>query len=404
MVFYEVKQFLIFFGMVNMVCMYGMVGMYCKGVKYGMYDMVGMVGIDNMVCMCYTYDTYDERRKTFSWKIKKGCDVMSQELTIITPSKIENNRLDFKSELQNFFKLEDYRGDTPRTYESAINHFLQWVKDEKITCISKEVIINYKAYLGANGSLRTANTYLSGLRCLFRYLSEKGIPNLMLNVKNFKIKKGYAKLPIPLEKYIVIDDTLFEERHDEQSFRDYAIFKLSVICMLREIEVSRSDKEDILNIDGKHILKIQGKGCDMKDDISVLEEEVYQAIQDYLKIRGKDNYKPLFVSLAHNHKGNRLTTRSIRRILKGILVRFGLDSSLYTGHSTRHTGATLLNKSGKASLQEIQETLRHKDINTTTIYTHLENRLTNPMEEVLQRYINEEKGKYYGKKQNNFNS
>ena len=329
---------------------------------------------------------------------------MSQELTIITPSKIENNRLDFKSELQNFFKLEDYRGDTPRTYESAINHFLQWVKDEKITLISKEVIINYKAYLGANVSLRTANTYLSGLRCLFRYLSEKGIPNLMLNIKNFKIKKGYAKLPIPLEKYIEIDDTLFEERHDEQSFRDYAIFKLSVICMLREIEVSRSDKEDILNIDGKHILKIQGKGCDMKDDISVLEEEVYQAIQDYLKIRGKDNYKPLFISLAHNHKGNRLTTRSIRRILKGILVRFGLDSSLYTGHSTRHTGATLLNKSGKASLQEIQETLRHKDINTTTIYTHLENRLTNPMEEVLQRYINEEKGKYYGKKQNNFSS
>jgi len=52
--------------MVDMVCMYGMVGMYCKGVKYGMYDMVGMVGIDNMVCMCYTYDTYDERRKTFS--------------------------------------------------------------------------------------------------------------------------------------------------------------------------------------------------------------------------------------------------------------------------------------------------------------------------------------------------
>ena len=66
MVFYEVKQFLIFFGMVNMGCMYDMVGMYCKGVRYDVYDMVGMVGIDNMVCMCYTYDTYDERRKTFS--------------------------------------------------------------------------------------------------------------------------------------------------------------------------------------------------------------------------------------------------------------------------------------------------------------------------------------------------
>lgn len=329
---------------------------------------------------------------------------MSQELTIITPSQIENNRLNFQEELQEFFKLEDYRGDTPRTYESAIKYFLNWVREENISCIGKDVIIRYKAYLGANVSIRTANTYLSGLRCLFRYLSERGIPNLMLNIKNFKIKKGYAKLPIPLEKYIEMDDTLKEERHNEQSYRDYAIFKLSVICMLREIEVSRCDKEDILNIDGKHILKIQGKGCDSKDDISVLEEEVYQAIQDYLKVRGKDSYKPLFVSCAYNHKGHRITTRSIRRVLKNILVRFGLNSNLYTGHSTRHTGATLLNKSGKASLQEIQETLRHKDINTTTIYTHLENRIANPMEEVLQRYINEEKGKYYGKKQNNFSS
>lgn len=316
------------------------------------------------------------------------------EIEIITPNKINNSRIIIEKELESFFKLEDYRGETPRTYTTAINCFINWLKENNKETIGKDTIIEYKNYIKKIYRPRTINTYLSGLRCLFRYLNDKGVVNIMNNVKNVKIKKGFAKLPISLEKYIEIEETLKKNRHNEASYRDYAMFVLAVNCMLREIEISRCDKNDIIQVGTQYILKIQGKGYDSKDDIAVLEEDTLQAILDYLKVRGQDEYEALFVSVATNHKGNRLTTRSISRVFKDILVRFGLDSELYTGHSTRHTGATFLNRSG-ADLRSIQEVLRHKDINTTTIYTHTEDRLKNPMERVLQEYIREGK-KLYG--------
>ncbi len=317
------------------------------------------------------------------------------EIVILQPQNIDTTKINIEKELKSFFELEDFRGETPRTYTTGINYFISWLNNNNIKAISKESIIAYKKYLIKHVKPRTANLYLSGLRCLFRYLSDKGVVNIMNNIKNFKIRKGYAKLPIPLEKYIEIEETLKRERHDEATYRDYALFVLAVNCMLRECEMTRSDKNDIIQIGNQYVLKIQGKGYDSKDDIAILEEDTLQAILDYLKIRGKDEYEPLFTSVATNHKGNRLTTRSVSRIFKNILVRFGLDSSLYTGHSTRHTGATFLKKSN-VDLLDIQKVLRHKDINTTTIYAHTEDRLNNSMEKVVQEYIREGK-KLYGK-------
>lgn len=324
------------------------------------------------------------------------------ELTIIKPSTIDNSKINIEKELENFFKIEDYRGETPRTYKTGINNFLQWIKENQIEMIGKDTILEYKNHIKSTLKPRTANTYLSGLRCLFRYLSDKGIVNIMNNVKNVKIQKGYTKLPLTLLQYIEIEKTLRENRHDEASYRDYAMFVLAVNCMLREIEISRCDKKDIIQIGTQTILKIQGKGYDSKDDTAVLEEDTLKAISEYLEVRGQDNYEALFVSVASNHRGNRITTRSISRVFKNILVSFGLNSELYSGHSTRHTGATFLSKQG-AELIDIKEVLRHKSIETTMIYTHTENRLNNPLERLLQEYIREGK-KIYGKEQNYINS
>lgn len=317
-----------------------------------------------------------------------------KEIEILQPNQIGSPKIIIEKELENFFKLEDYRGETPRTYTTAINCFINWIKKDDIEYVGKDTIIEYKNYLKKIFKPRTINTYLSGLRCLFRYLNDKGVVNVMNNVKNVKLQKGFAKLPIPLEKYIEIEETLKQNRHDEASYRDYALFVLAVNCMLRECEMTRSNKADIIQIGTQYILKIQGKGYDSKDDMAILEEDTLQAILDYLKVRGHDNYEALFVSVATNYKGNRLTTRSVSKIFKNILVSFGLNSELYTGHSTRHTGATFLSKSG-ADIRSIQEVLRHKSIETTTIYTHTEDRLKNSMEKVVQEYIREGK-KLYG--------
>ena len=50
----------------------------------------------------------------------------------------------------------------------------------------------------------------------------------------------------------------------------------------------------------------------------------------------------------------------------------GLDSERYSPHKLRHTAATLMLKNG-VDTRALQEVLGHSNLNTTQIYTHLDN-------------------------------
>lgn len=328
---------------------------------------------------------------------------MNTDIVVKSCETSLEHRINLDDIMDYYFDYDEYRGETERVYRVGVKKFSSWLEKNDITLVDESVLLKYKKYLGSIYSVRTANLYLTSVRWLFKHLSPRGIPNLMLNIRNFKNKARFSKLPIPIETYIKMEETLENERESLKQYRDYAIFKMAVGCMLREIEMARCNKKDIHDLNFKKVVDIQGKGRDSKDNFAVLHNDVYLAIQEYLNKRGHDEHEPLFISLSNNQYGHRLTTRSIREVLSQILNRFELKSPLYSGHSTRHTGATLLNESGMAQLQEIQEVLRHQNINTTTIYTHLNNRLENPMEYVLQEYIKlkKERSNLNGTKQNN---
>ena len=50
----------------------------------------------------------------------------------------------------------------------------------------------------------------------------------------------------------------------------------------------------------------------------------------------------------------------------------GLDSSQYSSHKLRHTAATLMLQNG-VDVKAVQEVLGHEHLNTTEIYTHIDN-------------------------------
>ena len=74
-----------------------------------------------------------------------------------------------------------------------------------------------------------------------------------------------------------------------------------------------------------------------------------------------------------------MTTRSIRAIAKSSMVDAGFNSDRLTAHSMRHTAGTLALLNG-ASTREVQQLLRHSNINTTMIYAHELDRAKNNSE------------------------
>jgi integrase/recombinase XerC len=119
------------------------------------------------------------------------------------------------------------------------------------------------------------------------------------------------------------------------------------------------DDVDVLG----EVVRIRGKG--KKERLAALGGPAIETLQKYLELRRRDARGPLFV----NKFGDRLTARSVQRMLKKYLVVAGLDPSL-TPHKLRHSFATHM-LDGGADLRSVQELLGHANLSTTQIYTHI---------------------------------
>ena len=123
-------------------------------------------------------------------------------------------------------------------------------------------------------------------------------------------------------------------------------------------------------------MNVHGKGRDDKDQFVILTNKAQAPITEYLKARGivlgklkpGQSAEPLFISNSNKNKGERLDTRTIRRIAKNNLIAIGLNSHYYTAHSLRHTTAVSILRAG-GTLENAQGVLRHSNPATTQIYT-----------------------------------
>lgn len=273
----------------------------------------------------------------------------------------------------------DVRPKSKETYRKAIKQFLDYLKANSIAQPTREDVINWRESLKADHKPTTIQTYLTAVKLFFRWLEQEGIyANIADHVKGVKITAGHKKDYLTSKQSHKVLETI--ETDTEKGYRDYAIVALMLTTGVRTIEVTRADLADLGTIGDSTVLFIQGKGRDEKSEYVKLAPQVETAIRSYLKLRGEasDN-EPLFTSTSRNNYGERMTTRSIRAIAKNSMVEAGYNSKRLTAHSMRHTAGTLALLNG-ASMREVQQLLRHTNINTTMIYAHELDRAKNDSE------------------------
>ena len=205
----------------------------------------------------------------------------------------------------------------------------------------------------------------SSVKSFFNYLTVKR--HLIDN--NICQGLDMPKKPATLPKYLEESECerLLAACDGPYEYRDYCILMLFLSCGLRISELVSLNTTDIY----EDHLRVLGKGN--KERVIFFAEGCREAIDDYLSVRDEEKLsdedkKALFIS----RDNRRISTRGVQKMVDKKLKLAGLDSERYSPHKLRHTAATLMLKNG-VDTRALQEVLGHSNLNTTQIYTHLDN-------------------------------
>ena len=262
---------------------------------------------------------------------------------------------------------------TLKAYIADIEEFSQFLqgddikKDYVVIHVEPETIRSYLTHLYRKNIKRiTVNRKISSLRSFYKYLLRTG-----------KIDSNPAEMvqSPKTEKYmptfLSVDETfqLLNSPGDNSilDMRDKSILELFYSSGLRLSELAGLNLTDFDF--GQALVKLRGKG--KKERIVPVGKPALKAVEEYIgksaEIRKKCNKDIFKTPLFLNVRGERITTRSIARIVDERTVKSGIGRKI-SPHALRHSFATHLLNAG-ADLRSIQELLGHESLSTTQKYT-----------------------------------
>ena len=279
-------------------------------------------------------------------------------------------------DLRNFFRyLKQTRDPTLRERElseiSIMDVDLDFVQSVSLTDIygymtylSRDRILHQNSDTsgyGLNAASRARK--ISTIRSFYNYLTNKAHlirDNPVKDLDSPKLKKS-------LPKYLTLDESvhLLEAVDGQNRERDYCILTLFLNCGLRISELCGLNLTDIQG----EAMRVLGKGNKVR--IVYLNDACKDALSAYLAVRrpivGRDQ-NALFLS----SRNERISKSTVHALVKKHISAAGLDATQYSSHKLRHTAATLMLQNG-VDVRAVQEVLGHDHLNTTEIYTHIDN-------------------------------
>lgn len=214
---------------------------------------------------------------------------------------------------------------------------------------------------------RTKAHYLTVFNSFYKYLvfMDKIKSNPCDGIKAPKLEK---KLPTYLTNEEIAK--LFNIRLTKPvDYRNKAILEVMYATGARiseviNLELNQIDFEEC-------IIRVVGKG--KKERIIPLDDVAIEALDNYI-----NNYRPFLIKnetcnyVFLNKNGEKISRQMIFKILKNLANKAGIIKEI-SPHTLRHSFASNLLNNG-ADLRVIQELLGHENLETTEIYSHLQNK------------------------------
>ena len=257
---------------------------------------------------------------------------------------------------------------TVKSYESDLRQFLDYFSPLGVAppAPSEFDVLKVREWLAALYDQKLSpvsiRRKLAALRVFFRFLVREGLSPVN-TPRLLRTPKSPKKLPDVMtteQTNALLDGVEAGKLERPHPARDLAILEMLYGCGIRVSELVGLNLDDLDRTE--RWLRVRGKG--RKERQVPFGGKAAGALERYLAERpGRE--QALFL----NHRGDRLTDRGVRGIVKLYATLITGDSSIHP-HSFRHAFATHLLSDG-ADLRSIQELLGHARLSTTQKYTQV---------------------------------
>lgn len=260
-------------------------------------------------------------------------------------------------------KAQNMTKQTLRFYRMKLEYFINWLDTQavkSVTELSPELLRAFFIYLSEHGHnaggvhavYRTVRTFLRWYAAEFE---PEGWRDPLRKVKPPKVDVEPLE-PVTLETIRALLDTC--ERGKFTGDRDRAIILFLLDTGARAGELLALDKQDADTLTGEVLIR---KTKSRKPRTVFLGRTARRALRTYLKLRGMDNVKAVFVT----DEIERLKMAGLRQIFVRRSKRAGVP--IPSLHSFRRACALALHRAG-VDLLSIARLLGHSDISLLQLY------------------------------------
>ena len=288
--------------------------------------------------------------------------------------------------LERFVNYLQYtKNSSPKTIENyslRVNRFIDYIWDVDASEIKMIHIQDFRTFLIKQWlSPKTVNYHAVGLRSFFKFMLRNDVETLSPE------KIDLAKIPPRRVSYLseqqvqdILDAPSAFEKNPLKIMRDKAILATLYWTGLRVTELITLKIKDIKLSETQ--FSVIGKGSKLRSVF--LTQDAKEKIKKYILSRGDDS-EYLFISLSPNSYGQPLSRNSVECLVKKY-AEFVWITEKVTPHTLRHSFATSLLRRG-ADIRSVQALLWHSSIQTTQIYTHVDDKYLQKVHDLLDKKL-----------------